>query len=51
MPQFEVYVNGMHAVTVKKELTFFMPKYTLEGTDWSVDGDFWQHRYEITSRG
>ena len=48
LPQFEVYVNGMHAVTVKKELTFFTPKYKLVGTDWSVDGDFWQHRYEIT---
>lgn len=49
LPQFEVYVNGTHVVTVKKELTFFTPKYTLEGTDWTVDGDFWHHDYEIKS--
>jgi len=24
-------------------------KYTLEVTDWTVDGDFWEYRYEIAS--
>jgi uncharacterized protein YxjI len=48
LPKFDVYVNGSLAVSVKRELTVFTPKYTLEGTDWTVDGDFWQHRYEIT---
>jgi len=48
LPQFEVFVNGSLAVTVKRELSLFTPKYSLEGTDWTVEGDFWQHRYEIT---
>ena len=51
LPQFEVYVDGALAVTVKKEFTFFAQKYSLEGTDWTVDGDLWQHRYEITAPG
>ena len=49
LPKFEVYIGGSLAVVVKKEFTFFVQKYTLEGTDWTVDGDFWEHRYEISS--
>ena len=48
LPEFEVYVDGALAVTVKKEFAFFAQKYSLEGTDWTVDGDLWQHNYEIT---
>ena len=47
LPRFEVYIGGNLVVEVKKEFTFFMQKYTLEGMDWTVDGDFWEHRYEI----
>jgi uncharacterized protein YxjI len=47
LPKFEVYIGDRLAVVVKKEFTFFVQKYTLEGTDWTVDGDFWDHRYEI----
>jgi len=47
LPRFEVYVGGSLVVEVKKELTFFVPKYSLEGTDWTVDGDLWAHNYEI----
>lgn len=48
LPLFEVYINGTMAVAVKKEFTIFEPKYNIEGMDWTVDGDFWQHSYEIT---
>lgn len=48
LPRFEVYVGGSLAVEVKQELTFFRQKFTLAGTDWTVDGDFWDHRYEIS---
>ena len=30
------------------ERSVFGQEYTLEGTDWTVDGDFWEHRYEIS---
>jgi uncharacterized protein YxjI len=48
LPKFEVYIDDCLVVEVKKELTFFRPKYSLEGTDWTVDGDFWAHNYEIS---
>ncbi|MDP4153441.1 MAG: LURP-one-related family protein [Bacillota bacterium] len=47
MPKFEVYMGDNLRVVVKKEFTFFSQKYTLEGTDWSVSGDFWAHNYII----
>lgn len=49
LPKFEVYMEDRLVVEVIKELTFFRPKYSLEGTDWTVDGDFWAHDYEISS--
>lgn len=49
LPEFEVYVGESLAVRVKKELSFFTPRYSLEGTDWTVDGDLWQHNYEISA--
>lgn len=47
LPKFEVYINEALAVEVVKEFTFFKPKYTLQGTNWTVDGDFWSHNYII----
>jgi len=47
LPKFEVYINDVLAVEVVKEFTFFKPKYTLRGTNWTVDGDFWSHNYTI----
>ena len=51
LPKFEVYINESLAVEVVKEFTFFKPKYTLQGTNWTVDGDFWSHDYVIYSGG
>ena len=48
LPRFEVYIDGNLTVEVKKEFTFFVQKYTLAGMDWTVDGNFWEHRYEIS---
>ena len=49
LPRFEVYIEERLIVEVKREFTFFKPKYILQGTDWTVDVDFWAHHYEITS--
>lgn len=48
MPKFEVYVNGNLVTTVVKQFTFFKPSYTLEGINWSIQGEFWQHNYCIS---
>jgi uncharacterized protein YxjI len=51
LPKFEVYINGTLAVEVVKEFTFLIPKYTLSGTNWTVDGDFMSHSYTISDGG
>ncbi|MBR0599968.1 LURP-one-related/scramblase family protein [Sinanaerobacter chloroacetimidivorans] len=50
LPKFEVYIDDALAVEVVKEFTFFKPRYSLRGTDWSVEGDFWDHNYMITNQ-
>lgn len=47
-PKFEVIINGETVVEVVKEFSFFTPRYTLLGTDWTVDGDFFSRSYEIS---
>ena len=51
LPKFEVYLNDNFAVEVIKEFSFFKPKYTLNGIDWTVDGDFLSRDYSISSSG
>ena len=50
LPRFEVYLNNMLAVEVRKEFSFFSPKYSLLGTSWTVDGHFLSHDYTISNR-
>lgn len=47
LPRYFVYVNGIEVAQVVKEFTFFSTKYRIEGLDWQVNGDFFQHDYEI----
>lgn len=51
LPKFEVYINDILAVEVIKEFSFFTPKYTLSGTNWTVEGDFFSHSYTISDGG
>lgn len=40
--------KGEHVVAqVIKEISFFKSYYTVEGFDWTVEGDFLAHEYEI----
>ena len=34
-------------MTVVREFSFFVPSYRIEGTDLSVEGDFFAHEYVI----
>ena len=47
LPKFEFYVNGQHAGALCKEFSLFQPRYTLEGLDWQVTGDFMGWDYNI----
>ena len=51
LPRYDVFALGRHIAQIKKEFTFLRPRYTIEGMNWDVEGDFWAHHYEITQSG
>ena len=51
MPRFEIERGGDIIAEVAKEFTFFKPSYVIEGTPFTVQGDFFDHDYEIMRDG
>lgn len=51
MPRYTVYLDGHQVAQVVREFSFFRPRYRIEGLGWNVDGEFWEHEYEITRGG
>ena len=50
-PRYHIVKNGEVQATVVKEFSMFTPYYTVEGPGWEVQGDFWDHDYDITDAG
>ena len=50
-PRYAVYAGGALIGEVVKEFSFFTPRYTVEGADWDVEGDFWSHDYTVFRGG
>ncbi len=40
MPQFEIVMDGRTVGTVRREFTFFKPRYYVDFRDWLVEGNF-----------
>ena len=51
MPKFKVSIGGREVATVRREFTFFKPKYVIDGLGWEVNGSFWEHNYQVTRAG
>lgn len=51
LPEYHIARNGVDIAEVVKEFTFFKQKYSAQGLDWQVQGNFWAHEYEITKHG
>ena len=49
MPRYHVYVGGAEVAEVKQRFTWFHPQYEIIGPDWTVEGSFWEHDYEVVS--
>lgn len=49
LPIFEMYMGERYIGCIKKEFTFFHPKFTLEHNGWQVDGSFWEWDYGVNS--
>ena len=47
MPRFFVEIDGREVCQIVKKFTWFKSKYELEGTNWHVEGDFWDHEYTV----
>lgn len=47
LPKMEVYVKGDYVASIVKKLSFFKPKYEVEGLNWSIEGDIFSYDYQI----
>lgn len=48
LPQY-VISTSKQTITLRNEFSFFFRRFTLIGTDWMLEGDFWSHDYHIIS--
>ena len=46
---YHVYIAGKHAAEVRQKFSWFHPKFEITGPDWTVEGSFWEHDYEVLS--
>ena len=51
LPRYYVFCGGRQVAEIRKEFTFFFPKYSIEGLGWEINGHFLAHDYEITRGG
>lgn len=47
LPRFEIYIGGELAGTVKKEFSFFKPRFIVDYKGWEIEGDFLEWEYTI----
>lgn len=50
LPEFEVEIYGRIVGTIKKEFSFFRPKYNIDYNGWHVEGDFLGWDYDVYDR-
>ena len=52
LPKFNIYNNQAYLGCIRKEFTFFVPRFTVEFNGWQVEGDFFEWDYTIqTAQG
>ncbi len=51
LPRFYVYCGNHSVIEIKKEFTFFTPRYVIEGLGWEISGNFMAHDFVITKGG
>ena len=47
LPKYHVQLASGTTLEIKKRFTLFRPKYGVEPLGWTVQGDFFDHDYEI----
>lgn len=47
LPRFELYAGGEYLGSLRKEFTFFRPRFTMDLNDWSIEGNWLEWDYNI----
>ena len=47
LPRFEMYFGENYVGCIKKEFTFFKPRFTIDYNGWQVDGNWFEWDYSI----
>lgn len=47
LPRFDIYAGDDCLGSIRKEFTFFKPRFTLDVNGWTVDGDWLEWDYSI----
>ena len=48
LPRYYIEIGGKEYEFVR-ELNLLRPKYTIRNLDWIIDGNFWEHNYNVTN--
>ena len=51
LPKFFVEVNGQEVLTIKKELSFLKPRYTIDAAGIEVHGNWWEMNFQVLQHG
>lgn len=51
LPHFNLYEDGQLVGEIVKEFTFLKPRFTMNCSNWQVDGNWIEWDYRITDRG
>lgn len=51
LPKFEIYKHGAYYGSLKKELSFFKPRYNIDFNGWHIEGNFLEWDYNIVNQG
>lgn len=49
LPEYNIYCEGKHLARIKKEFTFFKPRFVIESTmgNYTMEGNILSHNFEI----
>ena len=51
LPTFKVNLANGDSFTLRKEWTFFKPRYQIDNLQMVVQGDFWDMDFDLTREG
>lgn len=51
LPRFFVEVEGREVLTIRKELSFFKARYSIDSAEIEVHGNWWDMDFQILQRG